>query len=182
MRIIGGEFAGRKLTPKMSNWDTRPTSDRVKESLFNILMNRLQFDGLEVLDLYAGTGNISFEFLSRGVTRCISVEKNPKAIRFIEQTADEFGIGDRILTVQKDAIQFLRHTDLNFDVVFADPPYADTRIKELPDMITSNGVLHTSGIFILEHDDKLDFQSHPYCMEHRRYGQTCLSFFSKNDP
>lgn len=177
MRIIGGTLAGRKLTPSLKGWNTRPTSDRVKESLFNILMNRLYFENLKVLDLYAGTGNISFEFLSRGVLSCSAVEKNNRAILYMENTAEEFGVSGRLSLHQMDAVYFIKLTDEKYHFIFADPPYSERNLSDLPNLISEYNLLKNDGLFVLEHDGSCHFDHHPKFIENRSYGTTYLSFF-----
>ncbi len=170
-------MAGRKLKPSLKGWNTRPTSDRVKESLFNILMNRLEFSEIKALDLYAGTGNISFELLSRGVKQCTAIEKNSSAIRFMEQTAETFEVFDCLTVHQMDAVQFIKTTSEKYDYIFADPPYAARTLSDLPNLIYENELLLEEGLFILEHDQSSNFEYHPIFLEQRSYGTTRLSFF-----
>jgi len=177
MRIIGGTLAGRKLSPSLKGWNTRPTSDRVKESLFNILMNRLDFEDLKVLDLYAGTGNISFELLSRGVLSCTAVEKNNRAIRYMENTAEEFGVSGRLSIHQMDAVHFIKSTGEKYHFIFADPPYSARSLSDLPNLISDYNLLIDDGLFVLEHDGNSHFDQHPKFIESRSYGTTYLSFF-----
>lgn len=178
MRIISGDFKGRRFTPPLKKTSTRPTMDMAKEGLFNVLANSFDFSETKILDLFGGTGGISFEFLSRGCQKSTIVEKNIHMIRFIESVAKTLNIGERINIVKDDAIQFIKKNTDTYDIVFADPPYDFTKYSELTDIIFKNKILKAGGIFILEHDRSIDFSSHEFYDEGRKYGTNIFSFFS----
>lgn len=173
MRIISGKFKGFRLPPiKLSN--TRPTTDRTKEALFNILQSQMDFDGLTVLDLYTGTGGIGLEFLSRGVKEVVFVDKNPASLAFIKSVLQMLKINGDL--VKKPVESFVKTCSRKFDVIFADPPYADGTIWSLVNTIFEKNLLNEGGIFILEHQHKLDI-THKFLTETRNYGQSSFSFF-----
>jgi len=174
MRIISGDYRGRVIrTPK--NLPVRPTTDLAKESLFNILNNRINFEEVKVLDLFSGTGNISYEFYSRGSHDVTSVEQNYHCFRFIKETADKFKM-TTLKVVQANVFSFLKHS-LSYDVIFADPPYDFGRYEELTDMILENKLLKEDGILIIEHPSAIQLSHFPNFHETRRYGRVHFSFF-----
>lgn len=177
MRIIRGSHRGRKISlPK--NFKSRPTTDFAKESLFNILENSYYFDNLTVLDLFSGTGNISLEFLSRGCTSVTSVEGNKTNCSHIEKQIENF-FPNLSNVISADAYNFCKNSNLAYKIIFADPPFSDTSIGVLPDMIFNNPTILESTLFILEHSGKVDFSEHVFFKEHRRYGNVNFSFFEK---
>ncbi len=175
MRIIGGSRRRRNILPPR-NFRARPTTDFAKENLFNVLANEFDFEEIEVLDLFSGTGSISYEFASRGARRVVSVELHPVHQRFIATTAIELGF-DQLLSIRSNAFVYLRSAQGPFDVVFADPPYDLEGIEALPDQVFAGGLLRSGGLFILEHSDQKDFSSHPRFSEKRSYGSVNFSFF-----
>jgi len=179
MRIISGKNKGRKIMAP-ANLPVRPTTDMAKESLFNIIRNYVDLDELTVLDLFAGTGNISYEFASRGCHSILSVDKNFKCINFIQQTAEKLKF-DNLQVVQSDYKQFLSRTHLKWNLIFADPPYDMTGFAEIPDLIFQNNCLNEEGWFIIEHDKSQDFSSHKSFYEKRNYGKVNFSFFKHQD-
>lgn len=180
MRIISGIYGGRRFeTPR--NLPARPTTDLAKESLFNILNNRIDFDGLHALDLFAGTGSISFELLSRGADRVVSVEMGRTQQAFIQKVAKELRIGTEHQLIRGDVFKYLKHSGETFQFIFADPPYALSELAQLPDLIMQSQLLQPGGLFILEHGKEHDFSSSPFFTEIRIYGAVHFSFFSKPD-
>jgi 16S rRNA (guanine966-N2)-methyltransferase len=177
MRIISGKFRSRQIHPP-TNLPIRPTTDFAKESLFNILNNHVDFEGLTVLDLFAGTGNISYEFFSRGAAIVTSVENERRCSTFIEKTAELLG-AECITVFRSDVFQFLKHPMGSYDVIFADPPYEMEEIAALPDMIFSTSILNEEGWFILEHYKRHHFKDHPFFDQHRTYGNVNFSFFAR---
>lgn len=176
MRIVSGKWRGKRITaPK--TLPSRPTTDFGKESLFNILNNRFYFEDLRVLDLFAGTGNISYEFASRGTTELTAVDQNKQCVRFISQTADELGVD--IQTIQGDALQWVRRAVTQYDIVFADPPYEFEFYEDLARGIIDNGLLAEGGEAVIEHSDQTDLSELPGFVEHRRYGHVNFSFFQR---
>jgi 16S rRNA (guanine(966)-N(2))-methyltransferase RsmD len=175
MRIISGTHKGRPIHPP-SNLPVRPTTDFAKESLFNILANRLNYEELNVLDLFAGTGSISFEFASRGAKEVTSVDMNYKCVEFIRRNAADFGFAN-LRPVRANVISFLDYCKVKYDLIFADPPYDLNAITTIPDKVMNNGLLNKEGILILEHSREHDFTKHPLFNEHRIYGKVNFSFF-----
>ena len=175
MRIISGTFKARRIdTPH--NITARPTTDFAKEGLFNVLNNLIDFEDIDVLDMFAGTGSISLEFISRGVNNVVSVEKNDLHCTFIRKTCTLLGV-DNLLLTRGDVFRFLSSSHMKFDVIFADPPYDLQQLPLLPDLIFKHDLLKPEGLFILEHSDKNNFENHPNFLEHRHYGNVNFSFF-----
>lgn len=176
MRVITGKYKGRHFEVPRT-FKARPTTDFAKENLFNVLQGYLDFsEGPKALDLFAGTGSITLELLSRGCDRVISVEKDPMHYsfikRFLEQLQDLSGVA-----VRGDVFQFVRKCREQFDFIFADPPYALTNLQELPDLIMGQNLLTPEGLFVLEHGKTYDFTAHPCFVDHRSYGSVNFSFF-----
>ena len=179
MRIISGAYGGRRFeTPH--NLNARPTTDLAKESLFNILQNRIDFEDCSVLDLFSGTGSISFEFISRGANRVVCVEMGKVQQQFIQKVAGELKISRELQLVRGDVFRYLNGVTSQFDVVFADPPYALPELPTLPNLIMNGNVLKEDGVFILEHGKENDFSAHPFFVETRQYGAVHFSFFAHN--
>jgi len=176
MRIISGSHKGR-LIKIQASLPVRPTTDMAKESLFNILNNKIDFEEVSVLDLFAGTGSISFEFASRGAKDITAVDINYKCVESINHNADIFKFNN-IRTVRANAIAFLGFCKVQYDIIFADPPYDMKDIPVIPDLILEKKLLKSDGLFILEHSRDLDFSKHPIFLEHRKYGKVNFSFFA----
>lgn len=176
MRIIGGEFKGRRFSPPIG-LKARPTTDYARESLFNILNNRVDFEELRVLDLFAGTGSISFEFVSRGCRDVTCVELAGLHLSFIHKCIGQMGFERFIRPIKADVFKFIEKNSESFDLIFSDAPYDLTKADTLPDSILSSGLLKADGIYIMEHSDKKDFSSHPSFIEIRKYGKVNFSFF-----
>lgn len=176
MRVISGIYKRRRFdVPK--NFKARPTTDFAKENLFNVLSNRIDFeDGLTALDLFAGTGSISIELVSRGCDKVISVEKDPQHYSFICKVMQEVKT-DKCLPIRGDVFKFIASTREKFDFIFADPPYALANLKNIPDLIFEKGLLKEDGLFILEHGKDHSFEEHPHFVEQRQYGSVNFSFF-----
>ena len=156
MRIISGKYKHRALNPP-KGLPVRPTTDFAKTGLFNILNNSIDFNSIAVLDLFCGTGNISFEFLSRGAHTVVAVDSNKKCLDFIRKTAIEFDV-DNIKAVRSDVSKFLDKTVGTFDIVFADPPYKINEKQLLVDKVLSLKILNSSGIMILEHPKEENYR------------------------
>jgi 16S rRNA (guanine966-N2)-methyltransferase len=154
MRIIAGELRGRVLKSAQTSM-LRPTTDRVRESVFNILAARIDFDGLAVLDLFAGTGALGIEALSRGAARCDFVESDRKAAAVIKENLSTLGLVGRSRVVQRDALKFLAESDATYDLIFADPPYAATIFDRLTRDVVTLGRLAPEGLFVLEHSSAM---------------------------
>ncbi len=175
MRIISGKNKGRKiLAPR--DLPVRPTTDFAKESLFNILNNQIYLNEIDVLDLFAGTGNISYEFCSRQSISVTSVDSNHKCTRFIQQTAQKLDFKN-IFIIQSDYKSFIKHTGKKWDLIFADPPYNMEEIENIPKLIFKNQLLKPSGILIIEHNKYIDFSKFEFFSDHRIYGKVNFSFF-----
>ncbi len=181
MRIIGGEFKGRRFNPPAKNWPTRPTTDYAKEGLFNILQNRLDFSSLKVLDLFGGTGNHGYEFISRGCEDVTYVDKFGGCVAFVKKTSQELGIQNKIRIVRADVFKFMGTCSLQFDYIFAGPPYALPTIDLIPDLIFKHDLLKPDGLFVMEHNPNHGYQDHPFYREERHYGKTIFSFFTHPD-
>ncbi len=178
MRIIGGKFGKRKVhTPK--NLRLRPTTDQAKEALFNILENRLYIDELNVLDLFSGTGSISYEFISRGAKSVTCVESNLIHFKFITSVKTDFEM-DNLFPFKTDVFKFLEINNQSFDLIFADPPFDMTDFEKVRELIFEGNHLTEQGVFILEHPEKYNFSDKAYFFELRKYGKVHFSFFGKN--
>ena len=175
MRIISGTYRGRIIRPP-AGLKARPTTDFARESLFNILSHRLEFEDLDILDLFAGTGSITYEFSSRGARSVVAVESNPLHFRFIRETCRKLDL-DMVTVISTDVFRYLYKPYQAFDIVFADPPYDHPQLEELPDAVLSSGVLAPEGLFILEHPAGNVFSAHPRFRQHRKYGGVNFSFF-----
>ena len=176
MRIISGKYKGRRIIPP-SGFKARPTTDFAREGLFNILNNRVDFEEIIVLDLFSGTGSISYEFASRGVREIHLVEKDVKHIAGIRRIIKDIGF-DNIRPIHIDVKAYLKTCRVKYDIVFADPPYELGWLKEIPDLVTGSGVMKDDGFFILEHPRDMSFTDNKSFFEHRNYGGVNFSFFS----
>jgi len=176
MRIISGNYKGRRLAaPK--KLPVRPTTDMAKEALFNILNNTYYFDEISVLDLFAGTGNISYEFASRGTQELICVDANMGCIKYITQIATKLDFG--ISCVKSDVFKFLEKTSLKNNIIFADPPY-DISLEDfakIPELVFKNNLLHDGGVLIIEHSKHSNLSSLEHFTNQRKYGGSVFSFF-----
>jgi len=176
MRIIAGTYKRRFIHPP-KNLPVRPTTDLARESLFNILNNLAEWDDKRVLDLFSGTGAVSYEFISRGVSSVLAVDANYQCVSFIKKTAAEFDMAS-LKVMRSDVFRFLKSAKVSFDMIFADPPYDLEEIGQLPDLVFENSLLAKDGIFVLEHPRSYDFSGHPHFDDHRKYGKVNFSFFS----
>lgn len=175
MRIISGKYKARRIEVP-HNLTARPTTDFAKEGLFNLLNNRIDFEGIEVLDLFSGTGSIGLEFISRDAMSVVSVEQNKVQCDFIHKMCLTLKI-DNLKLVRTDVLKFIASTSNKFDMIFADPPYQLTNLAEIPDLIFQHNLLKTGGLFVLEHSSKNNFEMHPHFTFHRNYGNVNFSFF-----
>ena len=178
MRIISGKYRGKTIIAPR-NLPVRPTTDFAKEALFNVLNNRYFLEDLHVLDLFAGTGNISYEFASRGVRAVTAVDANYNCVRFIKKTAEALGF-ESIDAVKSDVKVYLDRAYGKWDVVFADPPYDIDFHHELIEKVLGRNLLAEEGVFILEHPNTLHFEDHPNCVDSRKYGHVHFSFFESD--
>lgn len=176
MRIISGKFKSRRLTaPK--HLPVRPTTDRAKEALFNIINNEYYFEGLNVLDLFAGIGSITFEFASRGAEQITAVDANYECTNFIAKTASELEVD--ITVVNRNVLDFLSQTSQKYDIVFADPPYDYSKEEfiEIIDAVFQHELLSDKGVLIVEHSKHTDLSDHPNFIKSRNYGHSEFSWF-----
>lgn len=177
MRIISGKFGGRRFNPPAKNWPTRPTTDQSKEGLYNILNNRIYFDEVKMLDLFGGTGNHCYEFISRGCTDATYVDKFGGAVAFVTKMRKELKIEDELRIVKSDVFKFMKGTKEQYDFIFAGPPYPLPNLDEIPDFLFAQDLLAEDGLFVLEHNPNHDFKEHDRYQEERNYGTTIFSFF-----
>ncbi len=175
MRIISGKYKGRRISAP-ANITARPTTDFAKEGLFNLLNNRIDFEGIDVLDLFAGTGSISVEFVSRNCKSVITIEQNERHCNFIRKVCAELKITNLSL-MKMDVFKFIDTCHSKFDMIFADPPYELEKLAEIPNLIFAQNLLKDDGLFVLEHSAKHSFTNHPNFVDHRNYGNVNFSFF-----
>ncbi len=178
MRIVGGTFGGRRFSPP-ARIPARPTTEVAKEGLFNILDNAMDIEGIKTLDIFAGTGSISYELASRGAEDLTIIERDPLTIDFIKKTAKELGIDDKMNIVRSDVFKFLKQSTEQYNFIFADPPYALQNIDELPILIFEKNMLLPGGIFVLEHTTQHDYQQHPRFQRMKNYGTLVFTFFTQ---
>jgi 16S rRNA (guanine(966)-N(2))-methyltransferase RsmD len=176
LRITGGTHKGRIIKPPR-NIKTRPTTDKAREGLFNILQNSISIEEHTILDLFCGTGAISFEFASREAKHIQAVEIDPKLFNYLKKTIIDLDF-DMMRVIRTDVFRFVAKCNEKYDIIFADPPYTMNRIKELPDLIFQNKLLNENGIFILEHSDVNSFENHANFKRLKKYGNVHFSFFS----
>lgn len=176
MRIISGTLGGRRINPPAHMPHTRPTTDVAKEALFNIIGNNLDLEDLHVLDLFGGTGSISYELVSRGAADVVTVEKDPQMHAFILKTAETLKITN-MQVLKQDVFRFLQQSSDSFDLIFAGPPYALTTIDQLPEIIYDRKLLAPGGWFILEHTPRNNYAGRPDFHAERKYGTTIFSIF-----
>lgn len=175
MRIVGGKFRGKIFSPPAS-LKARPTTDFAKEALFDILNNSYNFENLDVLDLFSGTGSISYEFLSRGVKSVTAVESNVNHVKFIERQFAALG-ADNAKVFKTDVFRYLKTCLKKFDVIFADPPYDLENTEEIYNLVFKNSILADSSILIIEHSANRDFSQFPNFVQLKKYGSVHFSFF-----
>lgn len=176
MRIIRGKY-GRRRFDVPGNITARPTTDFARENIFNVIENLISLEGIDALDIFAGTGAISFELLSRGAASVTSVEKASTQQRFILATARALG-DEKLHLVRGDAFRFLSSAAPgSFDFVFADPPYDMPRFEEIPQMVIDSGIVRPGGLFIIEHSRTRDFSHLPHFHSRRTYGSVNFSLF-----
>ena len=179
MRIITGKYKGRHFEIPRS-FKARPTTDFAKENIFNVLVQYVDFDGAAALDLFSGTGSISLELVSRGCSQVVSVEMDRDHHRFIQDCLKKLQT-DTCIPIRGDVFRFLKSCKQQYDLIFADPPYALKELATLPDVIFEKQLLKAEGIFVLEHGKDHDFSSHPHFKEHRQYGSVNFSIFTTEE-
>lgn len=175
MRIITGLFKGRHFDIPRT-FKARPTTDFAKENIFNVINGSMDWESTNALDLFAGTGSISLELLSRGCKQVLSVEKDRDHARFINQCIEKIGVENHIL-IKGDVFRFMKNCRQKFDLIFADPPYALPELPTIPDLIFQYNLLEPEGLLIFEHGKHNDFSNHPHFVEHRSYGSVNFTLF-----
>ncbi len=175
MRIITGIYKGRHFDIPRT-FKARPTTDFAKENIFNVVNGYTDLDGASALDLFAGTGSISLELLSRGCSSVVSVEADRDHARFISQCVQKIGAEGHSL-IRGDVFRFLKSCHTQFDFIFADPPYALEQLATIPDLILSQGLLKADGLLVFEHGKQNDFSQHAHFVDHRQYGSVNFSLF-----
>lgn len=178
MRIVGGIFGGRRFNPP-AKIPARPTTELAREGLFNILNNMLDFDGLKTLELFGGTGSITYELASRGAADMTIVERDGASIDFIKKTTGELGINDEVGIIKNDVFKYLKQCTDSFNFIFADPPYALQNMDELPKLVFEKNLLIPGGLFVLEHPAQNNYSNHPRFTRLKNYGTTNFTFFTQ---
>jgi 16S rRNA (guanine966-N2)-methyltransferase len=176
VRIISGIFRGKRIHPP-GNFKARPTTDFAKENLFNILIHKYRLDEMDVLDLFSGTGSITYEFASRGARSVVAVEMVPLHFKFIQETCRSMQL-EQVTVIRADVFKYINRPVQSFNIIFADPPYDHPGLAELPDLIFATQILHEEGLFILEHPGKYSFTAHPRFLQERKYGGVHFTIFS----
>lgn len=175
MRIIAGQYRGRVLST-VRDLSVRPTTDRAKQTIFDILSNRLDFDGVEVLDLFAGSGSLGLEAISRGAGHTTFVDKAAQSLRSLESNIDTLGCAGQCTAYTADVFWFLKNTHKAFDLVFIDPPYRLERIEELPNAIYASPVVKTGTLVVMEHskESQVLLSDAMYDITRKQFGQTTV--------
>lgn len=176
MRIITGKYKGRHFEIPRT-FKARPTTDFAKENIFNVLTGYTDFEGITALDLFSGTGSITLELLSRGCGHVVSVEIDRDHHRFITQCIQKLQGDENVQCIRGDAFRFIKSCKLQFDLIFADPPYALKELPTIPELIFERHLLTDEGVFVFEHGRDYDFSAHPYFTDHRTYGSVNFSIF-----
>ena len=179
MRIVAGQYKGRQFNPG-KNFSARPTTDMAKENLFNVLQNYIDFEAIKALDLFSGTGSISFELASRGCQDITSIEISYSNYQFIKKTALQLGT-IAIHPVKTNVFQFLKNNRESFDFIFADPPYDHPQFEEVPAKVLEGKTLAPGSCFVLEHSKFYNFENFPEWIETRNYGSVHFSFFFRKE-
>ena len=174
MRIIGGTYKSHFI-PINKKIKARPTTNMAKEALFNILDNKISLNNINVLDVFCGTGNISYEFASRGAGKITSVDNQINAINFVKKQKNHWGMN--IIPIKKNALSFLEFTKDKYDIIFADPPYDFNRLEDIPKIVFERNLLSSNGLLILEHSSQKNFEKSANFMEQRTYSSVNFSFF-----
>lgn len=175
MRVITGKYKGRHFDVPRS-FKARPTTDFAKENIFNVMNGYVDFEDSTALDLFAGTGSISLELLSRGCATVVSVEADRDHANFIRQCLKKLD-DDNCALIKGDVFRFIKSCKQKFDFIFADPPYALPDLATIPDLVFEHELLAEDGVFVFEHGKQNDFSQHPHFVEHRAYGSVNFSIF-----
>jgi len=177
MRIISGKYRGLQI-PMPSKGQIRPTTDRSREALFNILVHRYDFEDIQVLDLFGGSGAVAIEFSSRGALNVDCVEMNARVVGSLKAFISKSNI-DAVNVLQADAFKYINSSPKRYDLIFADPPYHLAKVPQIPALVIESPLLEPRGVFILEHEKGIQFPETAIPFEQRAYGQSVFSFFSK---
>jgi 16S rRNA (guanine(966)-N(2))-methyltransferase RsmD len=180
MRIISGQLGGRRISPPSKMPHTRPTTDIAKEGLFNTLQHLIDFENMSTLDLFGGTGCISYELYSRGASNLTLIEKDRKMASFIKSNIEKLPIKNAKVLMQ-DVFRFMKNCTESYDFIFAGPPYALATIDDIPNLVFEKKLLAGEGIFILEHTPRNNYEKHPNFFKVKNYGTTLFSFFENKD-
>nr|WP_199158932.1 16S rRNA (guanine(966)-N(2))-methyltransferase RsmD [Pedobacter sp. ASV2] len=175
MRIIGGKLKGIRLQPP-ANLPVRPTTDMAKEALFNILNNKFDFENCTVLDLFSGTGNLTFEFASRNAEKILAVDLNFGCVNWIKNTAKQYEF-DQVEVRKGDVFKLLKQLTGSYDLIFADPPYNLPNIPQIPTLVKEQQLLKPNGLLVVEHQSNMKLDNQPGYTETRKYGNSSFSFF-----
>jgi 16S rRNA (guanine(966)-N(2))-methyltransferase RsmD len=178
VRIISGIYKGRKLEPGRLKF-TRPTTDFAREGLFNMLNSRIDWEGLDVLDLYSGTGAMAFEFLSHGVRSAVAVDRHIESVKFIASIKEKWTV-ENLEIIKYEALRYLEKCAFSFDLIFADPPYDSDDYDEILKFVFDNKLIKEGGFLIMEHQKRKSFESHPSFDFHRAFGNVNFSIFRSN--
>ena len=178
MRVITGKYKGRHFDIPRT-FKARPTTDFAKENIFNVLNGYIDFEDCRALDLFAGTGSISIELLSREAQYVVGLELDRDHCTFIRRCIDKLG-ADNYSLIRGDVFRYLKSCRETFDLIFADPPYALKNLEEIPQIVLDKGILSEDGIFVLEHGKHNHFEEHPCFLERRAYGSVNFSLFKAN--
>ena len=176
MRIVGGTFSGRRFSPP-TGIPARPTTDVAKEGLFNTLENMMTLEGAKTLDIFGGTGSISYELASRGATDLTIVERDTVTINFIKKTLVALNLESNFKVIKSDVFKFVKQCTEHYNFIFAGPPYALDNIDEIPEIVFEKKLLLPEGIFVLEHTPRNDYQNNPHFLKMKNYGTTVFTFF-----
>ncbi|MBI4535263.1 MAG: 16S rRNA (guanine(966)-N(2))-methyltransferase RsmD [Ignavibacteriae bacterium] len=178
MRVISGRYKGRNLTT-VRDLSVRPATDRVKQTLFDMLATRIELEGASVLDLFAGSGNLGIEALSRGARCATFVEDNSDAVERIERNLRALGCESQTEIHETDVLSFIKHASESYDLIFADPPYAYAQVKSLPALIVTFQLLRPQGYLLIEHTQDLHFETTPLYLAgpEKKFGRTVVTFF-----
>ncbi|WPU92192.1 16S rRNA (guanine(966)-N(2))-methyltransferase RsmD [Mucilaginibacter sabulilitoris] len=179
MRIIGGSLKGLRLNPP-KNLPVRPTTDLAKEALFNILQNQIEFEGIKVLDLFSGTGNISMEFASRGAAQVISVDRSIHCVNYLKDASRQHKL-EQIKVYKEDVFKYLQMETEQYDLIFADPPYDLNKIPEISKIVFERNILKPGALLVVEHQSMQNLSNHPAFVEQRKYGHSSFSFFRADE-
>lgn len=175
MRIVSGKYKSFRYNLP-SGFKARPTTDFAKEGLFNVLNNRIDFEDIKVLDLFSGSGSISFEFISRGAAHVTAIDKNRKNILLIKKIAEKLNEKKRLTALPKNVFSYLATAILDFDIIFADPPYDLPDIEKIPQLIFTNPSFKPETSVVIEHSQSTDLSSNLNYKETRKYGKVNFSF------